>query len=82
MKILRTGVFKEDYKKLPIPVQEKFDEKIKLFIHDIRHPSLRVKKMKGHKDRWRRALICSIDLPSSFIRIIASSDASARMTTS
>jgi mRNA interferase RelE/StbE len=56
MKILRTEVFKEDYKRLPIPVQDKFDEKIKHFIHDIRHPSLRVKKMKGHKNRWEASI--------------------------
>lgn len=56
MKILRTEVFKEDYKRLPLPVQEKFDKKIKLFIHDIRQPSLRVKKMKGHKNRWEASI--------------------------
>lgn len=56
MKILRTGVFKEDYKRLPENVQAKFDQKIRRFMHDIRHPSLRVKKMKGHKDRWEASI--------------------------
>jgi mRNA-degrading endonuclease RelE of RelBE toxin-antitoxin system len=51
MRILRTEAFKEDYKKLPKPVQKKFIEKIKLFMNDIHYPSLRVKKMKGHKNR-------------------------------
>lgn len=56
MKILRTEVFKEDYKKLPKATQEKFDNKFKLFTININHPSLRVKKMKGHKNRWEGSI--------------------------
>ncbi|MFH0932718.1 MAG: hypothetical protein V1832_00170 [Nitrospirota bacterium] len=55
MRILRTEAFKEDYKRLP-KTAEKFDEKIKLFINVISHPSLRVKKMKGHKNRWEASI--------------------------
>jgi mRNA-degrading endonuclease RelE of RelBE toxin-antitoxin system len=44
MRILRTEAFKEDYKRLPKTAQKKFDEKIKLFINVISHPSLRVTK--------------------------------------
>ncbi len=49
MKIHRTGVFKEDFKQLPRPTQDKFENKISLFMNNIHHPSLRVKKMKGVK---------------------------------
>jgi len=56
MKILRTKVFKEDFKQLPKPTQDKFANKIMLFINDIHHPSLRVKKMKGHKNRWEASI--------------------------
>jgi len=56
MRILRTEAFKEDYKRLPKNSQKKFDEKIKLFINDIYHPSLRVKKMKGHKNCWEASI--------------------------
>src|SRR3972149_5430594 len=56
MRILRTEAFKEDYKRLPNTAQKKFDEKIKLFMNDIHHPSLRVKKMKGHKNRWEASI--------------------------
>ena len=52
MKIERTKSFKKDYKELPNIVQERFKKKIVLFIKDIKHPSLRVKKMKGNKDVW------------------------------
>ncbi len=56
MNILRTDVFKEDYKKLPNATQIKFDSKIRLFINNIHHPSLRVKKMKGHQNRWEASI--------------------------
>ena len=56
MKILRTDAFKRDFKRLPKPTQIKFEKKIKLFIKDIHHPSLRVKKIKGHKNRWEASI--------------------------
>lgn len=56
MKILRTDAFKKDFQKLPKIVQENFEKKITLFVTDIKHPSLRVKKMKGHKNRWEASI--------------------------
>lgn len=44
--------FKKDFRHLPVAVQELFEEKLKLFVHNIRHPSLRIKKMQGHENRW------------------------------
>ncbi len=56
MNIIRTDVFKRDYKKLPPVIQDKFEKKITLFIQDINHPSLRVKKMKSFKNRWEASI--------------------------
>jgi len=56
MRILRTDLFKGDYQKLPKAAQEKFDKKILLFAANIHHPSLRVKKMKAHKNRWEASI--------------------------
>ena len=56
MRIIHTDPFKEDYKKLPKTIQDKFDKKILLFEKNIHHPSLRVKKMKGHKNRWEASI--------------------------
>jgi len=56
MKIIRTNAFKEDYKRLPKPTQVKFEKKIRLFMKNIHHPSLRVKKMKGYKNRWEASI--------------------------
>ena len=40
----------------PQLIQDKFEKKITLFIQDINHPSLRVKKMKGFKNRWEASI--------------------------
>ncbi len=39
--------FKRDYKKIPLHIQDNFDEKIKLFIKNPNHPSLKTHKLKG-----------------------------------
>jgi mRNA-degrading endonuclease RelE of RelBE toxin-antitoxin system len=44
--------FKKEYLLLPKEVQEVFDEKLQLFLQDRSHPSLRVKRIQGTKDRW------------------------------
>lgn len=56
MRLVRTDSFKKDYNHLPAHVQKTFDNKIRLFIEDINHPSLRVKKMRGHKNRWEASI--------------------------
>lgn len=48
--------FKKDFRHLPAGVQELFEEKLKLFVQNIRHHSLRVKKMKGYKNRWEGSI--------------------------
>ncbi len=48
MKIYRTPRFDRAYKKLPCEVQEQFRGKIRLLTSsDLKHPSLRVKKIRG-----------------------------------
>ena len=49
MKIIRTASFKKDYKQLPRHVQIGFEKKIRLFIENFHHPSLRVKNCKVMK---------------------------------
>ena len=58
MNIVRTETFKKDFQNLPKAVQAKFEAKLRLFLTNRRHPSLRVKKMKGYQNRWE----ASIDL--------------------
>ena len=39
------------YKRLPLAIKIKTDKKLKLLLSNLRHPSLKVKKMRG-KDRF------------------------------
>ena len=44
--------FKKEYNKLPKEIQKAFDEKLSLFLKQTSHPSLRVKRIQGTKNRW------------------------------
>ena len=44
--------FKKELKKLPQNIQKSFYEKLSLLLQNILHPSLRVKRIQGTKDRW------------------------------
>ena len=48
--------FKKEFKDLPKEVQKTFEEKLSLFLDNIFHPSLRVKKIQGTKDRWEGSI--------------------------
>jgi mRNA-degrading endonuclease RelE of RelBE toxin-antitoxin system len=52
MKARRLNSFKEDFDKLPPHIQQLTREKFRLFMEDSRHPSLRLKKMKGYDNIW------------------------------
>jgi mRNA interferase RelE/StbE len=48
--------FKKEYLSLPKEIQQAFDDKLQLFLHDMSHPSLRVKRIQGTKDRWEASV--------------------------
>jgi mRNA interferase RelE/StbE len=50
MKLVYTDTFKKNYKKLPTQVQEQLKKQMDLFLENPKHPSLHIKKMKGHSD--------------------------------
>lgn len=47
MAIVFTKRFKKAYRRLPISVQQKAQKAIRLLDENIRHPSLRVKRIQG-----------------------------------
>jgi len=53
MRFVRTNNFERDYKRLPQPIKEAFAKQFLLFLETPSHPSLDIKKMKGHADLWR-----------------------------
>ena len=55
-KIAYTERFKKAFKLLSIIEQKQFQNKMYLFIENILHPSLRTKKIKGHKDLYESSI--------------------------
>ncbi len=51
-KLAPTRRFYKDLARLPEPLQAKVWNKLELFTKNPQHPSLRVKRMKGHKRIW------------------------------
>lgn len=48
--------FKKQYKSLPREIRNAFNEKLSLFLADMFHPSLRVKKIQGVENRWEGSI--------------------------
>jgi mRNA-degrading endonuclease RelE of RelBE toxin-antitoxin system len=46
-KIRRTNAFLKDYQGLPLDIQSRVDKQPGLLLENPRHPSLRLKKLKG-----------------------------------
>jgi mRNA interferase RelE/StbE len=52
VELVFTKPFIKDYRKLPKDVQSNVDRKLAFLLQDPRHPSLRVKKVRGYDDVW------------------------------
>ena len=52
MKLWFTHSFLRDYQALPDQLQKTVDKKLKLFLDNQRHPSLKIKKMQDPRDIW------------------------------
>jgi len=48
----RTDSFLEDYEDLPKGIQERVEKAVALLAADLRHPSLRAKKIRGAEGIW------------------------------
>jgi mRNA-degrading endonuclease RelE of RelBE toxin-antitoxin system len=52
VRIQTTRPFDDDYKALPESIKYLADKQFALLLENPRHPSLRVKKIKGHPNIW------------------------------
>jgi mRNA interferase RelE/StbE len=52
MKIQTTRPFNEDYDSLPKLIKDRADKQFGLLLENPHHPSLRLKKIKGHPSIW------------------------------
>ena len=56
MKLIRTDRFKDDFRRLPTSLQRRTEKALRLFAENLRHPSLRAKKMGGQLDTAGREI--------------------------
>lgn len=52
MRLVTTDPFERSYKKLPSSIKKKTDKILRFLVNDIRHPSIRAKKIQGAGDIW------------------------------
>lgn len=52
MKVQTTRPFDRDYARLPDDLKERVDKQLDLLLKDARHPSLRLKRMRGTANIW------------------------------
>ncbi len=52
MNIKTTRPIDKDYQDLPNSVKEQADKQLALFLNNSHHPSLKIKKVKGHPRIW------------------------------
>jgi mRNA-degrading endonuclease RelE of RelBE toxin-antitoxin system len=52
MKIQTARPFDDDYSSLPENVKNKADKQLAILIDNPQHPSLHIKKIKGHPNIW------------------------------
>jgi mRNA-degrading endonuclease RelE of RelBE toxin-antitoxin system len=50
MNIFRTEIFKRDFRRMPEAIQRRVEKALRLLVENLRHPSLRAKKMEGERD--------------------------------
>ena len=60
--------FKKIYNNLPKEIQKAFDQKLQLFLKDISHPSLRVKRIQGTKNRWEGSITMKYRFTFEFLK--------------
>ena len=64
MNFIETSRFRRAYQSLPQEVKTRVKEGLKMLAVNMRHPSLRVKKIKGTKDIWEARI--SLDYRMTF----------------
>lgn len=68
MKILYSSRFKKDYRSLSPEEKKQFKKKAKLMIENLKHPSLRIKKIQGRKGIFETSISMAIRLTWQFVK--------------
>ena len=63
--------FKKQYQSLPQEIQAAFNTKLELFLKNMLHPSLRVKRIQGTRDRWEGSITMkyrfTFEMPETYV---------------
>ena len=59
--------FKKQFKGLPEEIQKAFEKKLSLFLNNRSHPSLRVKRIQGTRNRWEGSVTMSYRFTFEFL---------------
>ena len=62
--------FKKQYQSLPNEIRNAFNDKLTLFVADMLHPSLRVKKIQGAQNRWEGSVTMKYRFTFHFVEEI------------
>ena len=60
--------FKKEYNRLPKKIQKAFNEKLTLFLKEMSHPSLRIKRIQGTKNRWEGSVTMKYRFTFEFLK--------------
>ena len=60
--------FKKEYNRLPKKIQKAFNDKLPLFLKEISHPSLRIKRIQGTKNRWEGSVTMKYRFTFEFLK--------------
>ena len=60
--------FKKEYNRLPKKIQKAFNEKLTLFLKEISHPSLRIKRIPGTKNQWEGSVTMKYRFTFEFLK--------------
>ena len=71
--------FRENYRKLPPSIQQRFDKQLKLFLENPRHPSLKIHRYKTELNVWEAYVTMQYRFTSSITKV---ADSPARSTNS
>ncbi|MBA4397556.1 MAG: hypothetical protein C0394_09285 [Syntrophus sp. (in: bacteria)] len=66
-----TTRFRKEYRNLPKEIQELFDQKLTLLMNDMKHPSLRIKRIPGTRSRWEGSVTMKYRFTFEFAEGIA-----------
>lgn len=67
MEFLYSNRFKKEYKKFSIELRETINSKLKILSENVNHPSLRTKKIQGHKNDFESSINMDIRIVWQYV---------------